>query len=213
MKGEHVIKDLIKRYPALASCEDGIKKACEMIIECYRSGGKLLICGNGGSASDALHIVGELMKGFMKKRSVSEQFRSSLIEKYHDEGIFIADNLQGALPAIALVESSALMTAYINDVSDVMVFAQQVYGLGKSGDVLLGISTSGNSKNILYAVKVAKTMGLKTIGLTGRDGGKMKDFCDVSIVVPGADTPQIQEYHLPVYHAICMVVEEEFFDI
>lgn len=182
-----------------------------MIVDLYRSGGKLLVCGNGGSAADSEHIVGELMKGFNKKRPVEPAFREKLVDLYAEEGNLLADNLQGALPAISLTSQTALLTAFSNDVAPEMVFAQQVFGYGSRGDILLGISTSGNSVNVINALMVAKAIGMDTIALTGRDGGKMAEIADVSIVVPQVKTPKIQERHLPIYHTICSIVEEELF--
>jgi D-sedoheptulose 7-phosphate isomerase len=170
----------------------------------FASGGKLLVCGNGGSAADADHIVGELMKGFYKKRSLPAEEASKLGE--------YARYLQGALPAIALTQHAALSTAFLNDVNPEMGFAQQVYGYGRDGDVLLGISTSGNSKNVCNAVRVAMNLGIKTIGLTGRKGGRLSEISDVCIGVPADITADIQELHLPIYHTLCAMLEELFFD-
>lgn len=205
------IRELTESYPQLKKCSKAILEAFNIIKNSYNGGGKLLICGNGGSAADSEHIVGELMKGFNKKRPVSEDIRSKMESLYGEEGLHISDNLQGALPAISLVSQTALLTAYSNDIAPDMIFAQQVFGYGREDDVLLGLSTSGNSANVINAFKVAKTIGMKTIGLTGGNGGKMKDICDVTIVVPGNTTPVIQESHLPVYHALCSMLEEEFF--
>jgi phosphoheptose isomerase len=179
--------------------------------DCYYNNKKILLCGNGGSAADCEHIVGELMKGFLLKRRVDLAFIESLKKVAPDDVDFLSNNLQGALPAISLVSHSALMTAFANDVAPDLVFAQQVYGYGNAGDILVGISTSGNSKNVLHALKVAKAKGLRTIGLTGRTGGAMNEFCDVTIKVPWDDTPSIQERHLPIYHSLCIMLEEEFF--
>jgi len=209
--GNNMLERLFLRYPELARCERDIHIVCDEVIACYRSGGKVLICGNGGSAADADHIVGELMKGFLLKRPVTGPAREALRGMYPGDGESLADRLQGALPAIALTAHSAIMTAYANDVSPDMVFAQQVFGYGKNGDILLGISTSGNSLNVVNAVKVARAMGLTTAGLTGCDGGALKPLCDRAICVPAESTPDIQELHLPVYHAICAAVENELF--
>jgi D-sedoheptulose 7-phosphate isomerase len=207
---ESLIK-LTKKYPELETCVGEIQAAFEVLRESYRSGGKLLICGNGGSAADSEHIVGELMKGFMSKRPVPDAFREKLLQAAPEDGAYIADRLQGALPAISLVSHTALITAYANDVAADLIFAQQVYGYGKPQDVLLGLSTSGNSRNVLLAVKTARAMGLKTIGMTGRTGGAMASCCDVCIRVPHDSTPDVQERHLPIYHALCIMLEEEFF--
>ncbi len=205
------LEALFEKYPDIAACRDDVVAAYEIMRESYANGGKALFCGNGGSASDSEHIVGELMKGFMSRRPVPEAERARWIEAYGEEGHYLADHLQGGLPAISLVSHTALLTAFINDVAADMMFAQQVYGYGKPGDVLVGLSTSGNSANVVRAVQVAKLRGLKTIGLTGRAGGKMASLCDVTIRVPKDATPDVQERHLPIYHAICIMLEEEFF--
>ncbi len=202
---------LINRYPELEACFGDIERSFELIKASYRQGGKMLVCGNGGSASDSEHIVGELMKGFMSKRPVSEQVRERLMAEFPGEGGYLADHLQGALPAISLVGHSALISAFANDVAPDMIFAQQVFGYGQPGDVLLGISTSGNSRNVIHALQVARALGLGTIGLSGGDGGRMKPLCDAAIVVPWSGTPDIQERHLPIYHALCIMLEGEFF--
>lgn len=203
---------LIERYPVLEAISEDIFKAYEITAESYRNNGKLLACGNGGSAADSDHIVGELMKGFMKKRLISKEEHEIIKSTAGDEkGRYIADHLQGALPAIALTQHAALSTAFLNDVAPDMIFAQQVYGYGVKGDVLIGLSTSGNSGNVVNAVMVAKAKGLKTIGLTGQGGGKLAELCDVAIKVPAAITPDIQELHLPIYHTLCCMLEEEFF--
>ncbi|MCM0649658.1 SIS domain-containing protein [Clostridium swellfunianum] len=203
---------LIERYPVLEAISEDIFKAYEITAESYRNSGKLLACGNGGSAADSDHIVGELMKGFMKKRLISKEEHEIIKSTAGDEkGRYIADHLQGALPAIALTQHAALSTAFLNDVAPDMIFAQQVYGYGVKGDVLIGLSTSGNSGNVVNAVMVAKAKGLKTIGLTGQGGGKLAELCDVAIKVPAAITPDIQELHLPIYHTLCCMLEEEFF--
>lgn len=205
------IKDLIKRYPCLQVCEKDIRTAFDLIVASYKNGGKLLIAGNGGSAADSDHISGELLKSFIKRRQLNQDFLSRLKDIDWETGTYLSDKLQGALPAIALTNNSAVMTASLNDVDGNVMFAQQVNGLGQSNDIFLGISTSGNSKNILYAMVTAKAKGLKTIALTGRDGGKLKSIADVSIVAPGKETYKIQELHLPIYHALCLQLEEYFF--
>ena len=185
-----------------------MRKAYELLEACYEQGGKLLIAGNGGSCADAEHIVGELMKGFVKRREVSDSFAECLRNADEVRGAELAKKLQGGLPAIAL---TGLSTAYLNDVDGDLIFAQQTYGYGRPGDVLIGISTSGNAKNVMYAMTVAKALGMKTIGLTGKDGGALKREADVSVVVPETETFKIQELHLPVYHALCLMLEERFF--
>lgn len=199
------INDLIDRYTELAFIKDTIICSTEYIIETYKNGGKLLICGNGGSASDSEHIVGELMKGFILPRHLSKD----LIDSIDDE--VLTNALQYGLPAISLVSHSALMTAFSNDQLPSAVFAQQVLGYGKKGDTLLCISTSGNSQNCVYAAKVARALGLTVISLTGQKESKLSKLSDVTINVPEVETFKIQEYHLPVYHAICLALENEFF--
>ena len=205
------IDDLIVRYPALRVCKQDLGMAVELLCACYHAGNKLITCGNGGSASDAEHIVGELMKGFLLPRKLDAEMQKRLEEICPDEAAYFMENLQGALPAISLVNETALNTAFANDQAPDLSFAQQILGLGNAGDVLLGITTSGNSTNVLYAVQMAKAKGMKTISLTGRQGGKIKGMTDVSICVPEDETYRIQEYHLPVYHMLCIAVEQEFF--
>jgi D-sedoheptulose 7-phosphate isomerase len=211
MEPMYYLEELLTRYPVLISVKDDIKEAYEILENCYKNGGKLLIAGNGGSCADAEHIVGELMKGFVKPRAVSAEFVEKLTVADPVRGKELADKLQGGLPAIALTGHPGLSTAFLNDVDGNLIYAQQTYGYGKEGDVLLGISTSGNSKNIMYAMTAARAIGMKTIGLTGRNGGELKETADVSIVVPEKETFKIQELHLPVYHALCLMLEERFF--
>lgn len=208
---EEQLNLLIERYPKLAVCKEDIKKAYEILEAAYSNGRKLLVCGNGGSASDSEHIVGELMKEFKLKRKVYSDHAVALKSIDPELGQVLADNLQGALPAISLTGHSSLQTAYMNDAVPKLVFAQQVNGYGKEGDVLLGISTSGNSKNVLYAAVNAKAKGLKVIGLTGAKENKLMKFADVCIRVPETETYKIQELHLPVYHCLCLMLEEKFF--
>ena len=205
------LEELVERYPVLDAVKDDVRKAYELLEACYEQGGKLLIAGNGGSCADAEHIVGELMKGFVKRREVSDSFAECLRSADEVRGAELAKKLQGGLPAIALTGHAGLSTAYLNDVDGDLIFAQQTYGYGRPGDVLIGISTSGNAKNVMYAMTVAKALGMKTIGLTGRDGGALKREADVSVVVPETETFKIQELHLPVYHALCLMLEERFF--
>jgi phosphoheptose isomerase len=206
-----VMERLLERYPDLARAAPAVRAAYELLERSYRNGGKLLVCGNGGSAADSEHIVGELMKGFVSRRPVSVEFRLRLAEVSPQHATYLADHLQGALPAIALVSHTALSSAYANDVAADMIYAQQVYGYGQAGDVLLGISTSGNAQNVVHALQVARAMGLATVGLTGKDGGAMASLCDVTICAPGQTTAEIQERHLPIYHALCQMLEEAFF--
>lgn len=206
-----VLPELIARYPELDECVPDIDDAFQILADCFEKGGKLLICGNGGSAADCEHLVGELMKGFLSKRPLPDEVRSRLTDAFPAEGEYLADHLQGALPAISLVSHSGLMTAYANDVASDMVYAQQVYGYGKPGDVLIAISTSGRSANILHALRVARTQGMATIGFSGRSGGDMPSLCDVVVRVPEEETLKIQERHLPIYHALCEMLEQALF--
>jgi phosphoheptose isomerase len=210
-KVEEIFERFFEDNPSLEVSRNCIYKAFETIVDCYKQGGKVLICGNGGSASDSEHIVGELMKGFLLKRPLCGKAKKEIEELFPADCQYLADNLQGALPAISLVSNTAISSAFINDVQPDMVFAQQVYGYGKPGDILLGLSTSGNSTNVINAVKISKVLGLKTVGMTGEAGGKMKELCDVTICVPAKETYRVQEFHLPVYHALCAMIEEEFF--
>jgi len=207
-----ILEELIQRYPSLEGCKEDIQKAYEALADCFSKGGKVLICGNGGSAADAEHMVGELMKGYLKKRELSQEIKDRLEQAHPDMGPYMAGKLQGALPAIALSAHTALATAFSNDVDADLVFAQQVLGYGKKGDVLIGFSTSGNASNVLYAFYMARALGMTTIGLTGKTGGRMKNAAEISICVPEVATPHVQELHLPVYHALCAMVEDFFFD-
>ena len=202
---------LMERYPSLESAKNDIVAAYLLLEESYKNGGKLLVAGNGGSAADAEHIVGELMKGFKLPRKPEADFAEKLVEENQELGSVLAENLQGALPAIALDGHPALSTAYMNDCEPLLCFAQQVNGYGKSGDVFLGISTSGNSKNVLYAATTAHAKGMKVIGLTGAKDSKLKDMSDVCIKAPQTETYMIQELHLPIYHCLCLMLEEKFF--
>jgi D-sedoheptulose 7-phosphate isomerase len=202
---------LIERYPDLAESLPSILQATETLYASFKGGGKLLVCGNGGSAADSEHIVGELMKGFNLKRPVPVEMRDKLVSEYAAAGTYLADRLQGALPAISLVSHTSLMTAVINDVAGNMIFAQQVYGYGMPGDALLGISCSGNAEDVQHAFRVARLMGVKTVGLTGRSGGGLPPLCDVVIRVAFDRISDIQERHLAIYHAMCAELEERFF--
>ena len=205
------IEMLIMRYPSLKNIKDEITEAYLILENSYSNGGKLLIAGNGGSAADAEHIVGELMKGFKLPRKPQSEFSKKLIAENYELGTVLANNLQGALPAIALDGHPALSTAYMNDCEPLLCFAQQVYGYGKSGDVFLGISTSGNSKNVLFAAITAHAKGMKVISLTGAKNSKLKEMSDVCIQVPQIETYMIQELHLPIYHCLCLMLEDKFF--
>lgn len=203
---------LIERYPKLEVCRVDIEKAYLIIKKCYESDHKLLIAGNGGSAADSEHIAGELMKRFKTARPVPAEFASHLKEIDPKRGENLARNLERGLMAIPLVAHEALTTAYINDVDGLGVFAQQLYGFGRPGDVFLGISTSGNSQNVMSATVVARALGIKVIGLTGTNGGELGKVADVTIRVPETETYMIQELHLPVYHCLCLMLEDKFFN-
>lgn len=205
------LNQLIERYPKLECCKDEIAEAFEIIKNSYKNGGKLLIAGNGGSAADSEHIVGELMKAFVLPRKLEKEFKDKLIDENEELGTILADNLQRALPAIALDGHLALSTAYMNDCEPLLCFAQQINGFGTEKDVFLGISTSGNSKNILFASVCAKAKNMKVIGLTGEKESKLSEIADVCIKAPDKETFKIQEYHLPIYHCLCLMLEEEFF--
>lgn len=202
---------LFERYPALNHLRDAVEAAYHIIEESYAQGGKLLIAGNGGSSADAEHIVGELMKGFLLKRPMDDDMRAKLQEIDPELGSALAEKLQGALPAIALHSQYALTTAFGNDCHPKMYFAQQVNGYGREGDVFLGISTSGNSENVLYAAITAKAKGMRVVGITGERNSRLSAIADACIRVPGAEAFRVQEYHLPIYHCICMMLEERFF--
>lgn len=202
---------LVNRYPQLSVCKDDIEKAYLILEECYKKDHKLLIAGNGGSAADSEHIAGELMKRFKILRPVPVDFADKLKNIDSERGESLSKNLERGLMAIPLVAHEALTTAYINDVDGLGVFAQQLYGFGRPGDVFLGISTSGNSKNVMSATVVARALGIKVIGLTGSKGGELAAVADVAIKVPETETYMIQELHLPVYHCLCLMLEEEFF--
>lgn len=211
MKPDKILSEMLNRYSVLQHLEEPIFTAAQKIIETYRNGGKVLVCGNGGSCSDADHIVGELMKSFEGHRPLDDDFQQKLKELSPERGTMLAEKLQQGLPAISLTVHNALITAIANDINGDVIFAQQVTGLGNKGDVLIGLSTSGNSKNVIDAFIVAKAKGLFTVGLTGETGGKMKEWSDVLINVPEKRTAYVQELHLPVYHAICMMIETELF--
>ena len=207
------LTELTERYPVLKQVEGDIKSLYETVRDSYENGGKLLIAGNGGSCADSEHIVGELMKGFVKKRSVPEEMAQRLKAVDPERGAKLAGSLQQGLAAIALTGHTALSTAFLNDVDGEMILAQQLCGYGVPGDVFLGISTSGNSKNVDYAVTVAKAKGLKVIGLTGKDGGRLGQRADVAVIVPEKETFKIQELHLPIYHVLCLMLEEHFYEV
>lgn len=211
MSAKGQLERLTERYQVLESCKAQIWEAFGILRECYRKDGMLLVCGNGGSAADSEHIAGELMKEFAIQRPLPEKECAKLEEISPEHGKILGEHLQGSLAVIPLTGNTALSTAYANDAVPELVFAQQVYGYGRAGHVLLGISTSGNSGNVIYAAETARLKGMSVIGLTGKSGGKLKDLCDVCICVPETVTADIQELHLPVYHALCRMIEEEFF--
>lgn len=202
---------LMKRYPSLACVEKEITEAYRILEDCFQRDGKLLIAGNGGSAADAEHMAGELMKRFRKPRPVTEEFAGKLKSLDPVRGEYLSENLERSLTAIPLVAHEALTTAYINDVDGLGVFAQQLLGYGREGDVFLAISTSGNSRNILYATVVARALGIQVIGLTGAGGGELASVADVAVIVPETETFLIQELHLPIYHCLCLMLEDKFF--
>ena len=205
------INTLIERYPKLEGVRQSIIDAYLIMEECYENGGKLLIAGNGGSAADSEHIAGELMKRFKIQRPVGDEYAQILMEIDSERGRELAKNLECSLMAIPLVAHEALSTAYINDVDGYGVFAQQLFGFGRKGDVFLGISTSGNSKNIMNATVVARASGIKVIGLTGANGGELAMVADAAVKVPETETYMIQELHLPIYHCWCLMLEDRFF--
>jgi D-sedoheptulose 7-phosphate isomerase len=205
------VDDLVRRLPSLGPCQRALERSIELVAGSLRGGGKLLVCGNGGSASDSEHLVADLMKGFVGLRPIPGRDRVRLREIAGPSGDEISAHLQGALAAIALSSSGALMTAVANDVRYEMVFAQQVYGLGRPGDVLLAISTTGNSMSVVNAVRVARLREMGVIALTGRDGGDVANLADIAIRVPADRVFEIQEYHLPIYHALALALERSFF--
>jgi D-sedoheptulose 7-phosphate isomerase len=207
-----VLEELIVRYPKLAGVSDKINEAAERLVRCYQQGNKVLICGNGGSASDSDHIAGELLKGFENKRPLSDSMRDKLVSVSGKRGLYLADKLQTGLPAISLSAHCGLVTAVGNDIDANLIYAQQVIAFGIPGDVLIGISTSGNAQNVLDAAITARALGITVIAMTGETGGKLKPFCDLLINVPEMRTSFVQELHLPVYHALCMMIENYFFE-
>ena len=214
MAVESILQTLLERYPLLRPLEERIRSAYLLLYGCYRQKGLVLLCGNGGSAAGAEHIVGELMKGFVKKRPLGEGERACFHSRWGEEGNALAGGLQGALPAVSLVSQTALMTAFCNDEDPQMVFAQQVYGYSRLGvpTLLVGLSTSGSSANVVNAVRTAAALGMQTIGITGQKGGAMAALCDVNLPLPAQETYQVQELTLPVYHALCAMAEAAFFE-
>lgn len=210
---EDILKQLMERYPVLGPQEEQIRCAFQQLSACFSAGGKLLLCGNGGSASDCLHIAGELMKSFTADRPVEEETAAALRERYPEEAAYLIARLEGALPAVPLAGSLALTTAFANDAAAELVFAQQVCGLGRAGDALWCLSTSGDAENVRYAAMTAKAQNMRVIGLTGETGGRLFSCCDCCIRVPETETYRVQELHLPVYHALCLMLEAERWDI
>ena len=205
-----IFEELFVRYPALSACRDDLLTAYETLLASYQAGGTVFTCGNGGSASDSEHIVGELLKKFKKHRDISADLKAKL-QTMGPEGAVLAEKLEGSLGAVSLLSMTGILTAFANDVGWDEAFAQQLLGLARPGDVLVALSTSGNSRNCVNAAILARALGVKTIGLTGAKGGRFKEVCDVTVCVPAAETYQIQEYHLPVYHALCAMLEAELF--
>ena len=206
-----VLDELTIRYPVLQPVKNEISKAAKSITNCYRQGGKLLVCGNGGSSSEADHIVGEMMKGFENSRPLNAVVKDELLIAGGERGRYLSEKLQQGLPAISLSAHSSLITAVANDTDASLIFAQQVMSYGKQGDILLALSTSGNAQNVIDAIITARANGMTTIGLTGVSGGRMGFLCDILINVPLKETAFVQELHLPVYHAICRIVESDIF--
>jgi len=206
-----MLNELFVRYPCLVSCQAEIQHAADALIVCYQNGGKVMACGNGGSCADADHIVGELMKGFLKKRPLSDNLKQSMKEKSPSLDDMLLSRLQQGLPALSLCSFAALNTAFCNDADPELIYGQAVLGMGKPKDVLICISTSGNAKNVFAAAKIAKALGITVIGLTGHGGGRLNEIADICIRVPETDTYKIQELHLPVYHYLCAATEAHFF--
>jgi phosphoheptose isomerase len=211
MNNNNVLNQLCERYPLLVSVKGTISEAAEMIIYSYSQGGKLLICGNGGSSSDSEHLVGELMKSFESERPINKDFAAKLNELHGERGRYLAQKLENGLSAISLSSQTALITAICNDIDANLIFAQQVIGYGSEKDVLIAISTSGNSQNVIDACITAKAMNMKVIGLTGMTGGKMKHYCDILVNIPEKRTAYVQELNLPVLHALSLIIENHFY--
>jgi D-sedoheptulose 7-phosphate isomerase len=210
-KSVKALDDLQAHYPELERTMESVHDACDMIVSTYMNGGKVLTCGNGGSAADAEHIVGELLKSFELKRPLSDQIASQIRESCPDEAQLFIDQLQMPLSALSLTSHLAFSTAFANDEEPSLVFAQALLGLAKAGDVLVALSTSGTSENVVLAVKLARALGVRTIGLTGKNGGSLPGICDICICAPAERTYRVQEYHVAIYHAICRAIEDGFF--
>ena len=212
MTTDELREELFTRYPKLEACRDSILEAFEALLAMYKSGGKLLLAGNGGSAADSDHISGELTKSFLFNRAIPSELEDNLFKLFGEDGKNLSEHLEGGLPAVPLTTMSASNTAFSNDKDPKTAFAQLVNALGKKGDIFLGITTSGNSENIIKALMVAKAKGIKSIALTGRTGGKCKGLADICICAPEDETFKIQELHLPIYHALCTMIESELFE-
>jgi len=213
LRTQQQISDFFELNSELVKIKGSIIKVCEILLNVYQQGGKVLICGNGGSCADADHIVGELMKGFLLQRPLQEVIKSKFRTQFGEEGDYIAQKLQGSLPAISLGAHGALISAFSNDVDAELIYAQQVMGYARLGDAVIGISTSGNARNIASALMTAKVLGVTSVGLTGRDGGEIAKIGEYNIIVPKEETYRIQEYHLIIYHFICAYVESEIFEL
>lgn len=210
---QNFVDAFFERHPDLVPLQDQILHACNMLITAFQNGNKLLLCGNGGSCADCDHIAGEFLKGFLLKRPVNDDLKNTMAEKYGEMGAEIAGKLQQGLPTISLNTHSAAISAFENDVDPELIYAQQALAYGKPGDILIGISTSGGAKNVAAAVMTANSLGLHTIGLTGKDGGQLARLAELPLIMPKCETYRIQEDHLAVYHLLCAVVEYEIFDI
>ena len=207
---EYIENSLYERFPSLCECKNEIEAVVLMMLDTYKRGGKILLCGNGGSCADCEHIVGELMKGFLSLRALSDDKKAKMMEICPEVSDML-DKLQDGLPAISLTSFTGLNTAFCNDVDADLVFAQSLLALGRENDVLIALSTSGNSKNVVNAVKIAKSLGIKVISLTGEGGGKLAELSDICIKSPEKETYKVQELHLPIYHYLCAEVEKYFF--
>ena len=205
------LQTLYRKYPDLSPISSAIDQAARLLIACYRAGGKVLICGNGGSAADAEHLVGELMKSYISPRPIPDSLRKTLAAANPEYGLYLADHLQGALPTISLVSQVGLLTAIANDIAADMIFAQQVYGYGHPGDLLVAISTSGNSRNVLRAAEVARALEMDVLGFSNRTGGALATLCTLCVRAPADLTADVQERHLAIYHTLCAMIEEAMF--
>lgn len=205
------MKELFERYPQLEVCRDSISEAAELMLDTYRRGGKILLCGNGGSCADCDHIVGELLKCFRQKRKITSEMKAKIEQLFPDDAAYFAEKLERGIPAISLPSQTAAMSAYVNDVCADMVYAQLTLAYAREGDLLIAISTSGNSANVVNAAKMARVCSMKVIGLVGAKSCRLDDICDTTIKVPATETYKIQEYHLPVYHYLCAAIEKKIF--